>query len=70
MDEAHLRFDHEVDGREFITSLIGPLFHDGLWIANPGFEISMQALSSMQGGLQGYFQCSYYQFGPILSFKI
>jgi len=50
VDEARLqyRFDHEVDGREFITSRIGPLFRDGLMVAGRKFDFLAYSQSALR----------------------
>ena len=50
VDEAHLqyRFDHEIDGREFITSRIGPLLYNGLKIAGRRFDFLAYSQSALR----------------------
>ena len=50
VDETHLqyRFDHEVDGREFITSCIGPLFRNRLKIAGRKFDFLAYSQSALK----------------------
>jgi RNA-dependent RNA polymerase len=50
VDEAHLqyRFDHEIDGREFITNRIGPLLYNGLKIAGRRFDFLAYSQSALR----------------------
>jgi hypothetical protein len=50
VDEAHLqyRFDHETDGREFITSRVGPPLYNGLKIAGRRFDFLAYSQSALK----------------------
>jgi RNA-dependent RNA polymerase len=50
VDEAHLqyRFDHEIDGREFTRSRIGPLLYNGLKVARRKFDFLACSQSALR----------------------
>jgi hypothetical protein len=50
VDESHLqyRFDHEIDGRQFITSRIGPLLYNGLKVAGRRFDFLAYSQSALR----------------------
>lgn len=50
VDEARLRyrFDHELDGREFIKTRVGPFLYDGFQVAARGFEFLAYSQSALR----------------------
>jgi hypothetical protein len=50
VDEARLqyRFDHEIDGREFIKTRIGPLLYNGFKVAGRRFEFLAYSQSALR----------------------